>query len=65
MFALRQKYKNELNDLIQGLVELTINCLYGVQIRRDIDQSYEGKSQLWMATEYDDNVLEYWRFHKR
>ena len=38
-----------------------MNSLYGVQIRKDIDQSYRCKSQHWMETECDDNVLDYWR----
>ena len=44
---------------MQGLVKLFMNSQYGVQIRRDIDQSYKCKSY-WMETEYDDNVLDYW-----
>ena len=39
LFAVGQKYKDEHNDLLQGLVELIMNSLYGVQIRKDIDQS--------------------------
>ena len=61
MFALRQKYKNKQNNLMQGLIKLFMNSLYGVQIRKDTDQSYKCKSQQWMETEYDDNVLDYWR----
>ena len=61
LFALRQKYKDEHNDLMQGLVKLIMNSLYGVQIRKDIYQSYKCKSQHWMETEYDENVLDYWR----
>ena len=61
LFALRQKYKDEHNDLMQGLVKLIMNSLYGVQIRKDIDQSYKCKSQYWMETEYDENVLDYWK----
>ena len=38
-----------------------MNCLYGVQIRRDIDQSYKCISQHWMELEYEDDVLDYWR----
>ena len=45
LFALRQKYKDEHNDLLRRLVKLITNSLYGVQIRRDIDQSYKCKSQ--------------------
>ena len=61
LFALRQKYKDEHNDLMQGLVKLIMNSLYGVQTRKDIDQSFKCKSQHWMETEYDENVLDYWR----
>ena len=61
LFALRQKYKDEHNDLMQKLVKLIMNSLYGVQIRKDIDQSYKCKSQHWMETEYDENVLDYWK----
>ena len=38
LFALRQKYKDEKNDLLQGLVKIIMNSLYGVQIRRDINE---------------------------
>ena len=61
LFALRQQYKDEHNDLMEGLVELIMNNLYGVQILKDIDQSYKCKSQHWMETEYDENVLDYWK----
>ena len=56
LFASRQKYKDEHNDLMQKLVKLIMNSLYGVQIRKNIDQSYKCKSQHWMETEYDENV---------
>ena len=39
LFSLRQKYEDEHNDLMQRLVKLIMNSLYGVQIRKDIDQS--------------------------
>ena len=61
LFALRQKYKNEHNDLMQRLVNLFMNSFYGVQIRKDINQSYKCISQHWMETEYDGIVLDYWR----
>ena len=61
LFALRQKYKDEKNDLMQGLVKLIMNSLYGVQIRRDINESYYCKSENWMKTEFDENVLDYWK----
>ena len=40
LFALRQKYKDAKNELMQGLVKLIMNSLYGVQIRRDNNESY-------------------------
>ena len=46
---------------MQRLVKLIMNSLYGVQIRKDINQSYKCKSQHWMETEYDENVLDYWK----
>ena len=61
LFALSRKYKDEHNDSMQGLVKLIMNSLYGVQIRKDIDQSYKCKPEHWMETEYDENVLDYWK----
>ena len=61
LFSLRQKYKDEHNDLMQRLLKLIMNSLYGVQIPKDIDQSYKCKSQHWMETEYDGYVLDYWK----
>ena len=61
LFALRQKYKDGGNDLMQFLVKLIMNSLYGVQIQKDIDQFYKCISEHWMKTEYDDNVLDYWK----
>ena len=46
---------------MQGLVKLIMNSLYGVQIRKDIDESYSCKSETWMKTELDENVLDYWK----
>ena len=61
LFALGQKYKDEHKDLLQILVKLIMKSLYGVQICRDIDQSSSCNSQHWMETEYNDNVLDFWR----
>ena len=44
---------------MQLLVKLIMNILYGEQIRKDIEKSYECKSEAWMMTEYDERVLEY------
>ena len=59
LFELRQKYKNEINDVMQLLVELIINSLYGEQIRKDIEESYQCKSEYWMEKECDERVLYY------
>ena len=61
LFPLRQKYKDENNGLMQGLVKLIMNSRYGVQIRRDINESYYCISETWMKTEFDEIVLDYWR----
>ena len=36
-----------------------MNSFYGVQIRRDINESYYCKSEIWMKTEFGKNVLNY------
>ena len=46
---------------MQGLVNLIMNSLYEVQIRRDITESYYCKSETWMKAELDENVLDYWK----
>ena len=46
---------------MQGLVKLIMNSLYGVQIRKDINETYYCKSEYWMKTEFDENVLDYWK----
>ena len=61
LFALRKNYKDEKNDLMQGLVKLIMNSLYGVQIRKDINESFSCKSENWMNTEFDENILDYWK----
>ena len=38
LFELRQKYKNENNDVMQLLVKLIMKSLYGEQIRKDIEE---------------------------
>ena len=43
------------------LVKLIMTSLYGVQIRRDINESYYCKSETWLKTEFDENVLDFWR----
>ena len=59
LFELRQKNKDDNNDVMQLIVKLIMNSLYGEQIRQDIDESYQCKSEIWMMTEYDEQVLDY------
>ena len=61
LFALRQKYKDENNDVMQLLVKLLMNSLYGEQIRKDIEEKFACKSEMWMVTEYDEKVVDYWK----
>ena len=61
LFALRQKYKEENNDVMQLLVKLLMNSLYGEQIRKDIEEKFACKSEYWMQTEYDERVKDYWK----
>ena len=48
---------------MQLLVELIMNSLYGEQKRKDIEESYQCKSEMWMITEYDERVLDYQKFN--
>ena len=61
MYALRQRYKGEHIVLMQSLVLLIMSSLYGVQLRRDIDDFYKCELQHRMETEYDEFVLDFWR----
>ena len=44
---------------MQLLVKLIMNSLYGEQIRKDIEESYQCKSEMWMMTDFDERVLDY------
>ena len=44
---------------MQLLVKLIMNSLYGEQIRKDIEESYQCKSEMCMMTEYHGRVLDY------
>ena len=67
LFASRQKYKDEKNDLMQRLVKLILNIVYGVQIRRDINESYYWNQKLgwkqnlmnlsWIIGEYQTEFI--------
>ena len=61
LFALRQKYKDDNNDVMQLLVKLLMNSLYGENIRKDIEEKFACKSEAWMMSEYDERVKDYWK----
>ena len=61
LFALRQKYKDDNNDVMQLLVKFFMNSLYGENIRKDIEEKFTCKSEMWMQTEYDERVKDYWK----
>ena len=59
LFKLRKKYKDENNDVMQLLVKLLMNSLYGENIRKDIEEKFACKSEMWMQTDYDERVKDY------
>ena len=61
LFALRQKYKDENNHVMQLLVKLLMNSSYGENIRKDIEENFACKSETWMMSEYDERVKHYWK----
>ena len=61
LFALRQRYKDEGNDVMQLLVKLLMNSLHGENIRKDIEEKFACKSEAWMMDNYDERVKDYWK----
>ena len=59
LFELRQKHKDEKNDVMQMLGKIIMNSLYVEQIRKDVEESYQCKSEMSMMTEFDERVLDY------
>ena len=47
---------------MQGLVTLIMNSVYGVQIGKDINDSYCCKSEHWVETQHKENVSDHWKF---
>ena len=61
LFAFRQNYKKENNDVMQLIVKLLMNSLYGEQIRKDIEEKFACKSEAWMMSDNDERVRDYWK----
>ena len=59
LFARRKKYKKEKNEVMQLLVKLIMNALYGEFLRKDITENYQCKSEMWMQAEYEERALDY------
>ena len=47
---------NYKDDVMQLLVKLLINSLYGENIRKDIEEKFACISEAWMMSEYDERV---------
>ena len=61
LFALRQKFRDENNNVMQFLVKISMNSLYGENTRKVVDESFACNSEYWMMSEYDERVKDYWR----
>ena len=61
LFALRQKYKDENNEVMQSLVILLMNSLNRENTRKDIEEKFACKSEAWMMSEDDERVKDYWK----
>ena len=46
---------------MQGLITLIMSSLYGVRIQKDTNESFYCISEIWTNTDYDENVLDYWK----
>ena len=61
LFELRAKCKSEGEDILQEMVKLIMNSLYGQTIRKDIEEEFCCKTEHWMKTEFDERVKDYWK----
>ena len=59
LFELRQKHKEEGEEVRQLLVKLIMNSLYGEFLQKDVLESYQCQSEMWMMIENDKRVLDY------
>ena len=49
--ASTKQSKDERNTFMQNLVTILMNCLYGVEICKEINEFYKSKPEHWMHTE--------------
>ena len=59
--ALGQKYKDENNYVMQLIVKFLMNSLFGENIRKDFEKKFACKTEVWMMSEYDERVIDYWK----
>ena len=59
VFALKQKSKGEGNEVMQILIKLLLDSLYGEKIRKDIEEKFACKSEVWMISQHDERVKDY------
>ena len=55
------KNKGKKNDVMRLLVILLMNSSYGEITREDIEESFACKSEIWMLSEYDKRVKDFWK----
>ena len=65
LFALRQKHKKENNEVVQLMLKLILNALYGEFLREEFLESYQCKSEDWRMSEYAERVLDYQKLNCR
>ena len=46
------------------LIKLITNSLYGKKIGKDIEESYECKSEAWMMAEYGERASDYRKINR-
>ena len=60
-FVVKQKQKYENSEVMQLLVKLLMNSLYGEEISRIFEENFAGKSEHWMMSENDRKRKDYWK----
>ena len=40
---------------------IDLNSLYGIKMCKDINDFHRSKSEHWMQSEYDKNMIDYWK----
>ena len=59
MFQKRDLFKSQGKDLLQNLAKKISLSVYGVTIRKDINEEYKCVTETWMRENFDDSVKEW------